>query len=163
MPRSVWCSFWWSPRQVAELARAGMAVGLAGLFIEAHPDPEHAKCDGPSALPVAKLEPFLKQMKRLMIWLKVSKSWIPASNLSALKTKPYRSTVGFFMIQRQKRPQAVTPATGFGRILPSRQLAPFSPYFRLRHQPTIAAVIIPARIGAARSCQKILANCASVI
>ncbi len=40
--------------QVAELARAGMAVGLAGLFIEAHPDPEHAKCDGPSALPLAK-------------------------------------------------------------------------------------------------------------
>ena len=35
--------------RVAELARASMAVGLAGLFIEAHPDPEHAKCDGPSA------------------------------------------------------------------------------------------------------------------
>ncbi|MDU3997912.1 MAG: 3-deoxy-8-phosphooctulonate synthase [Escherichia coli] len=51
--------------QVAELARAGMAVGLAGLFIEAHPDPEHAKCDGPSALPLAKLEPFLKQMKAI--------------------------------------------------------------------------------------------------
>ena len=49
----------------AELARAGMAVGLAGLFIEAHPDPEHAKCDGPSALPLAKLEPFLKQMKAI--------------------------------------------------------------------------------------------------
>ena len=46
-------------------ARAGMAVGLAGLFIEAHPDPEHAKCDGPSALPLAKLEPFLKQMKAI--------------------------------------------------------------------------------------------------
>ena len=51
--------------QVAELARAGMAVGLAGLCIEAHPDPEHAKCDGPSALPLAKLEPFLKQMKAI--------------------------------------------------------------------------------------------------
>ena len=42
-----------------------MAVGIAGLFIEAHPDPEHAKCDGPSALPLAKLEPFLKQMKAI--------------------------------------------------------------------------------------------------
>lgn len=51
--------------QVTELARAGMAVGLAGLFIEAHPDPEHAKCDGPSALPLDKLEPFLVQMKAI--------------------------------------------------------------------------------------------------
>ncbi|SSW63909.1 3-deoxy-8-phosphooctulonate synthase [Achromobacter veterisilvae] len=51
--------------QVAELARAGMAVGLAGLFLEAHPDPRNAKCDGPSALPLDKLEPFLTQLKRL--------------------------------------------------------------------------------------------------
>lgn len=51
--------------QVAELARAGMAVGLAGLFLEAHPDPDKAKCDGPSALPLDKLEPFLAQMKAL--------------------------------------------------------------------------------------------------
>src|SRR5690606_263933 len=50
-------------RQVAELARAGMAVGLAGLFLEAHPDPDHARCDGPSALPLAVLEPFLTQIK----------------------------------------------------------------------------------------------------
>lgn len=51
--------------QVTELARAGMAVGLAGLFIESHPDPEHARCDGPSALPLDKLEPFLRQMKAI--------------------------------------------------------------------------------------------------
>jgi len=51
--------------QVAELARAGMAVGLAGLFLEAHPDPKNAKCDGPSALPLDKLEPFLTQLKQL--------------------------------------------------------------------------------------------------
>ncbi|CAB3853693.1 2-dehydro-3-deoxyphosphooctonate aldolase [Achromobacter pulmonis] len=51
--------------QVAELARAGMGVGLAGLFLEAHPDPRHAKCDGPSALPLDKLEPFLTQLKQL--------------------------------------------------------------------------------------------------
>ena len=51
--------------QVAELARAGMAVGLAGLFLEAHPDPSKAKCDGPSALPLDKLEPFLHQMKSI--------------------------------------------------------------------------------------------------
>jgi 2-dehydro-3-deoxyphosphooctonate aldolase (KDO 8-P synthase) len=51
--------------QVLELARAGMAVGLAGLFIEAHPDPDNAKCDGPSALPLGLLEPFLTQIKAL--------------------------------------------------------------------------------------------------
>ena len=51
--------------QVTELARSGMAVGIAGLFLESHPDPSSAKCDGPSALPLAKLEPFLKQMKAI--------------------------------------------------------------------------------------------------
>ena len=49
--------------QVAELARAGMAMGLAGLFLESHPDPSKALCDGPSALPLAQLEPFLEQVK----------------------------------------------------------------------------------------------------
>jgi len=49
--------------QVADLARAGMAVGLAGLFLESHPDPDKALCDGPSALPLAQLEPFLQQVK----------------------------------------------------------------------------------------------------
>ncbi|MEM1188189.1 MAG: 3-deoxy-8-phosphooctulonate synthase [Pseudomonadota bacterium] len=49
--------------QVVELARAGMATGLAGLFLEAHPDPDTALCDGPSALPLDKLRPFLEQVK----------------------------------------------------------------------------------------------------
>lgn len=52
-------------RQVVELARAGMAVGIAGLFLEAHPDPDSARCDGPSALPLDVLEPFLAQIKAL--------------------------------------------------------------------------------------------------
>ncbi len=52
-------------QQVVDLARAGMAVGLAGLFLEAHPDPDRAKCDGPSALPLDKLEPFLRQVQAL--------------------------------------------------------------------------------------------------
>lgn len=51
--------------QVADLARAGMAVGLAGLFLEAHPDPDKALCDGPSALPLDQLRPFLEQMKAI--------------------------------------------------------------------------------------------------
>ena len=49
--------------QVLTLARAGIAVGIAGLFLEAHPDPDRALCDGPSALPLGQLEPFLKQVK----------------------------------------------------------------------------------------------------
>lgn len=51
--------------QIVELARAGIAVGIAGLFLEAHPDPANAKCDGPSALPLDQLEPFLMQLKAL--------------------------------------------------------------------------------------------------
>ena len=49
--------------QVTELARAGMATGLAGLFLESHPNPSKALCDGPSALPLGQLEPFLEQVK----------------------------------------------------------------------------------------------------
>ena len=49
--------------QTPELVRAGMACNIAGLFIEAHPDPDKAKCDGPSALPLDKLEELLVQAK----------------------------------------------------------------------------------------------------
>ncbi|RWJ04812.1 MAG: 3-deoxy-8-phosphooctulonate synthase [Mesorhizobium sp.] len=49
--------------QVAELGRAGVAVGIAGVFLEAHPNPDQAKCDGASALPLSQLRPFLVQMK----------------------------------------------------------------------------------------------------
>jgi 2-dehydro-3-deoxyphosphooctonate aldolase (KDO 8-P synthase) len=51
--------------QIVDLARAGMAVGLAGLFLEAHPNPDQARCDGPSALPLDLLEPFLQQVKAI--------------------------------------------------------------------------------------------------
>ncbi|WP_369855191.1 3-deoxy-8-phosphooctulonate synthase [Candidatus Thalassolituus haligoni] len=50
-------------QQAFELARSGMALGLGGLFIEAHPNPAEAKCDGPCALPLDKLEVYLTQMK----------------------------------------------------------------------------------------------------
>ena len=49
--------------QVGDLALAGMSQGLAGLFLEAHPDPDKALCDGPCALRLSQLEPFLKQVK----------------------------------------------------------------------------------------------------
>jgi len=52
-------------KQALELARAGIAVGIAGLFLEAHSDPDNAKCDGPSALPMDLLEPFLTQVKAI--------------------------------------------------------------------------------------------------
>lgn len=51
--------------QIATLAKAGMATCLAGLFLEAHPDPDTAKCDGPCALRLSQLEPFLRQIKEL--------------------------------------------------------------------------------------------------
>ena len=51
--------------QVTDLAKAGMSQGLAGLFLEAPPDPDNAKCDGPCALRLDKLEPFLAQLKAL--------------------------------------------------------------------------------------------------
>lgn len=49
--------------QVVDLALSGMATGLAGLFLEGHPDPDEARCDGPSALPLDKLEAFLTRVK----------------------------------------------------------------------------------------------------
>ncbi len=50
---------------VTELALAGMSQGIAGLFLEAHPNPEKAKCDGPCALRLSQLEPFLARVKAL--------------------------------------------------------------------------------------------------
>jgi len=49
-------------QQAAALARSGMALGLAGLFLEAHPNPDEALCDGPCALPLDALKPYLEQM-----------------------------------------------------------------------------------------------------
>jgi 2-dehydro-3-deoxyphosphooctonate aldolase (KDO 8-P synthase) len=42
-----------------------MALGIAGLFLEAHPDPDKARCDGPSALPLESLRPYLEQIKAI--------------------------------------------------------------------------------------------------
>lgn len=51
--------------QVVDLALAGMSTRLAGLFLEAHPNPDEAKCDGPSALPLDQLEAFLARVKAI--------------------------------------------------------------------------------------------------
>ncbi len=60
--------------QVTDLALAGMSQGLAGLFLEAHPDPDKAKCDGPCALRLSQLEPFLQRVKAVDDLVKSFKS-----------------------------------------------------------------------------------------
>ncbi|GAB0056333.1 2-dehydro-3-deoxyphosphooctonate aldolase [Candidatus Magnetaquicoccaceae bacterium FCR-1] len=52
-------------RFVAALARAAVAVGVAALFLETHPDPDRAPCDGPNMVPFGQLEALLRQLKRL--------------------------------------------------------------------------------------------------
>jgi len=51
--------------QCLDLAKAAISLKIAGLFIESHPDPSKALCDGPSALPLHLLEPFLYQIKQV--------------------------------------------------------------------------------------------------
>ena len=50
---------------VFDLMLAGMSQGIGGLFLESHPNPSEAKCDGPCALPLNKLEAFLSQAKAI--------------------------------------------------------------------------------------------------
>tara|TARA_B100002049_G_scaffold45729_1_gene31839 strand:+ start:14918 stop:15772 length:855 start_codon:yes stop_codon:yes gene_type:complete len=50
---------------VPDLTRACMAIGMAGLFIEGHENPDEAKCDGPSAIPFSHLKLFLEQAKAI--------------------------------------------------------------------------------------------------
>jgi 2-dehydro-3-deoxyphosphooctonate aldolase (KDO 8-P synthase) len=47
---------------VSPLARAAVAVGVDGLFMEIHPNPDEAMSDGPNMLPLHRLEPLLKQL-----------------------------------------------------------------------------------------------------
>ena len=55
---------------VTGLSRAGLSQGIAGLFIEAHPDPDKALCDGPCALRLEAVRPFLQQMRELDVLIK---------------------------------------------------------------------------------------------
>jgi 2-dehydro-3-deoxyphosphooctonate aldolase (KDO 8-P synthase) len=50
---------------VPVLARAAVAAGVAGLFIETHPDPEHAPSDGPNAWPLDMMQPLLETLAEL--------------------------------------------------------------------------------------------------
>ena len=55
---------------ILELGLAGLSQNIAGLFLEAHPEPDIALCDGPSALKLNQLEPFLEQMKEIDVMVK---------------------------------------------------------------------------------------------
>ena len=48
-----------------EVAQKSMDLDFDGLMLEAHPNPDVAKCDGPCALRLSQLEPFLAQLKQL--------------------------------------------------------------------------------------------------
>ena len=50
------------PEMIALLAKAGIAAGVDGLFMETHPDPAHAKSDGANMLPLDQVEPLLNQL-----------------------------------------------------------------------------------------------------
>lgn len=50
---------------VAPLARAAVSVGVAALFLETHPNPDHAPCDGPNMVPFDQLPALLNSLKRL--------------------------------------------------------------------------------------------------
>ena len=55
---------------IREMGLAGLSQKIAGLFLEAHPEPDKALCDGPSALKLNQLEPFLEQMKEIDVMVK---------------------------------------------------------------------------------------------
>jgi 2-dehydro-3-deoxyphosphooctonate aldolase (KDO 8-P synthase) len=50
---------------VPVLARAAVAAGVAGIFMETHPDPDKALSDGPNAWPLARMEPLLTTLVEL--------------------------------------------------------------------------------------------------
>lgn len=50
---------------VPTLARAATAVGVAGIFMEVHPDPDKAPCDGPNMLAVKNIPSLLQQLKEI--------------------------------------------------------------------------------------------------
>jgi len=56
------------------LAKAGLSQGIAGLFLESHPNPDEAKCDGPCAIAVDQIYPILSQLAALDIFIKQQES-----------------------------------------------------------------------------------------
>ena len=50
---------------VSPLSRAALAAGADGVFMEVHPDPDSARCDGPNSLPLGEVRPLLTMLKRI--------------------------------------------------------------------------------------------------
>ncbi len=75
---------WGERRFVPVLARAATAVGVAGLFIETHQDPDRAPSDGPNMLPLSELEPLLFQLKALDAFVKQPGRASPGKILSGV-------------------------------------------------------------------------------
>jgi 2-dehydro-3-deoxyphosphooctonate aldolase (KDO 8-P synthase) len=64
-PGSAGCATGGNREHIPLLARAGIAVGIAGLFVETHPNPDKALCDGPNSLPLKDMESMLKELKEI--------------------------------------------------------------------------------------------------
>lgn len=60
------------PEFIFPIARAGVAAGIDGLFLEVHPDPPHALSDSASQLPLALLDPLLQQIRAIDNAVRVS-------------------------------------------------------------------------------------------
>lgn len=58
---------------VPVLARAAVAVGIAGIFMETHPNPDKALSDGPNSWPLAQMKPLLQQLQQLDQVIKANK------------------------------------------------------------------------------------------
>jgi len=64
-PGATGCSTGGKAEFIPVLARAAIAVGIAGLFVETHPEPEKALCDGPNMLPLDQMESFLTTLQKI--------------------------------------------------------------------------------------------------
>ena len=60
---------------VPVLARAAVAVGVAGIFIETHPDPDHAPCDGPNMVPLQQFEGLVRMLMAFDTLAKTGPDW----------------------------------------------------------------------------------------
>ena len=63
LPGATGCATGGQREFIPALARAGVAVGIAGLFVETHPNPDKALCDGPNSLPLSDMENLLIMLK----------------------------------------------------------------------------------------------------
>ncbi|RLC32530.1 MAG: 3-deoxy-8-phosphooctulonate synthase [Deltaproteobacteria bacterium] len=50
---------------VSHLSRAAVAAGADGVFMEIHPDPDHALCDGPNSLPLSEVRPLVTMLRKI--------------------------------------------------------------------------------------------------